>query len=111
MKNDSTYLRHMLDAIDKIERYIGTVTYAVFVKDDKTVDAVQKELEIIGEAANRLSSAFRRKHESVPWRDMIDMRNVLIHDYFGVIRKTVWKTCKLDLPPLREQLEELLRGF
>jgi uncharacterized protein with HEPN domain len=73
------------------------------------VDAVVRELEIIGEATSNLSKDFRSAHPDVPFRDIIDMRNVLIHDYAGVNTLIVWETCKTDLPPLKKVVEQLLR--
>lgn len=68
-----------------------------------------RDLEIIGEAANKISLELRNLNPQIPWRDMIDMRNVLIHEYFGVIPETVWKTCQQNLPKLKEEIDLLLR--
>ena len=73
------------------------------------VDAVVKELEIIGEAANNLSPEFQQAHPEIPFRDIIDMRNFLIHEYFGINTKTVWDTCKNDLPPLKEIIADIIQ--
>jgi len=109
MKSDTVYLQQILDAIARIEQYIGADRYEVFAKDDKTVDAVVKQLEQLGEVANRLSESFKQSHPEIPYRDMSDMRNVLIHDYLGVIRQTVWDTCVDDLPVLKATVEQILR--
>lgn len=99
---DSVYLRHVLEAIENIEEYLVGFDYELFLKDKKTVSATVRELEIIGEAANNLSDDFKKKHSEIPFREMSDMRNVLIHEYFGVNAKIVWDTCQLDLPKLKE---------
>ena len=108
MKEDEVYLKHMLEAIEGIEGYIGGCSYESFLKDKKTVDAVVRELEIVGEASNKLSDKFVKNNLVIPLRDIVDMRNVLIHEYFGINTKIVWNTCKIDLPSLKKDLKKLL---
>jgi uncharacterized protein with HEPN domain len=108
MKNDITYLRHILDAIGKIESYLTGATYESFSNNSMMVDAVVRELEIVGEASSNLSETFRDKHPDIPWRDAVDMRNFLIHEYFGVRKKVVWDTCKEDLPVMKRLIDKLL---
>ncbi len=101
MRDDKTYLKHILDAIESIEDYIGQTAYEQFASNKMMLDAVIRELEIIGEAVNNLSRQFRDSHSQILWRRMTDMRNFLIHEYFGVNTKVVWDTCKTDLPELK----------
>ena len=101
MRDDKTYLRHILDAIESIEDYIGQTAYEQFASNKMMLDAVIRELEIIGEAVNNLSRQFRDTHSQILWRRMKDMRNFLIHDYFGVNTKVVWDTCRNDIPVLK----------
>lgn len=108
-ENDLVYLKHILEAIGKIENYLGDVSYQEFTRNDMMVDAVVRELEIIGEAASNLSDGFKEQHPQFPLRESADMRNFLIHEYFGVNTKVVWDTCKIDLPELSEQVKELVR--
>lgn len=105
---DSVYLRHILEAIQTIEEYLEGFNCETFIKDKKTVDAVVRELEIIGEAASSLSEDFKKKHKELPFRDMTDMRNILIHEYFGINTKIVWDTCQADLPKLKEAIKDTL---
>lgn len=109
MKDDKLYLGHINDAVETIDKYLGETDYQQFCENKMMVDAVVRQLEIIGEATNNLSRDFRSTHPEVPFRDIIDMRNVLIHDYAGVNTMIVWETCKIDLPPLKKAVEELLR--
>jgi uncharacterized protein with HEPN domain len=102
MKSDSTYLAHILEAIQTIQDYLEGVSYEQFESNKMIADAVVRELEIIGEASNNLSADFRGRHPDILWRRMKDMRNFLIHEYFGVNTKVVWDTCKNDLPSLRD---------
>ncbi len=109
MRRDRIYLRHMADAAAKIARYMGGLTRDTFGREEMVVDAVVRELEILGEAARNVSPAFRAAHPELPFAGMIGMRNRLIHAYFGVDLDVVWQTCEADLPGLRRTLEELLR--
>lgn len=99
---DNAYLQHILEAIESIEEYLKGFDYQAFLKDKKTIDAVVRELEIIGEAANNLSDEFKNNQPKIPFRDIIDMRNLLTHEYFGVNAKIVWDTSQTDLPKLKE---------
>ncbi|MBN2019962.1 MAG: DUF86 domain-containing protein [Sedimentisphaerales bacterium] len=108
MKNDTLYLGHIRDAIDKINSYIAQMNYEEFSCDDMATDAVVRELEIVGEACNNLSPEFRERNDKIPFRDIIDMRNVLIHQYAGVNIKIIWDTCKNDLPLLLDFVEKSL---
>jgi uncharacterized protein with HEPN domain len=111
MENDLVYLRHMLDAIDKIDLYLTDVDYEAFAANDMMIDAVVRELEIVGEAARNLSAPFIEKYAEIPWRTIKAMRNVLIHQYFGVNLKVVWDTCRSNLPQLKSFLQSrLARG-
>lgn len=107
MRDDKTYLSHMLDAIGTIETYIAGKTFAEFQENKMMLDAVVRELEIIGEAANRISEELKEKHPHVPWFKIRGLRNFVIHEYFAVNEKIVWDTCKENLPILKQQLEEL----
>ncbi len=109
MKDDNIYLKHIFEAIGSIDDYIKGIDYELFVKDKKTIDAVVRELEIIGEAANNLSDKFKKDYPGIPFRDIIDMRNILTHEYFGVNKKVVWDTCKEDLPKLKEIIRRYLK--
>ncbi|MBA7697997.1 hypothetical protein ES703_106671 [subsurface metagenome] len=108
MRNDRAYLTHIRDAIDTIEGYLEVVSYEEFTSKKMIIDAVVRELEIIGEASNNLSEEFRERHPDIVWRRMKDMRNFLIHEYFGVNIKVVWDTCKEDLPKLSKLINDLL---
>ena len=108
MERDRKYLLHMRDAIEKIERYLADADFEVFSANDMTVDAVVRELEIIGEAARHLSDTFVAGHGDIPWHRVRAMRNVLIHEYFGVNLKIVWDTCHGNLPRLKSFIEIVL---
>lgn len=107
MKDDAVYLQHILEAVEKIEDYLRDYNFETFADDSKTVDAVIRELEIIGEAARNLSDELKDKYSEIPLREAMDMRNVLIHEYFGVNKKIVWDTCQIDLKSLKEAIKKI----
>ncbi|MFL6232150.1 MAG: DUF86 domain-containing protein [Thermoanaerobaculia bacterium] len=102
-------MRHALDAIKKIERYVA-VGYDEFVAESHWQDAVIRQLEIIGEAVKRLSSETTERRPDIPWRRIAGMRDVLIHNYMGVDVETVWQVTQQDLAQLRQAVEELIGG-
>jgi len=102
------FVSHILDSILLIEKYTEGITFEEFEKDQKTIDAVIRNFEIIGEASNKLSEEFRGKHPEVPWKSIIGLRNVLIHDYLGVDIMAVWGNIKKELPLLKKQIKAVL---
>jgi len=108
MQPDRVYLSHMRDAIAKIERYVAGADYETFTGNDMMIDAVVRELEIIGEAARNLSVSFVEQHPDIPWSRIKRMRNILIHEYFGVNLKVVWDTSHSNLPQLKTSVQNVL---
>ncbi len=101
------YLKDILDAIASIEEFTYGMDFEDFSKDRKTQFAVIRALEIIGEAAKAIPEDFKKEHPEVPWKEMAKMRDKLIHAYFGVDLRVVWKTLKEDVPFLKEVLSGL----
>lgn len=102
-KPPELFFRHMVLAIEEIGHYIKGYTYRKFADDSKTVSAVIRQLEIIGEAAGRISTQ-HVKDSPVPWSTITGMRHKLIHDYFGVDKEIVWETASKDLALLKKYL-------
>jgi uncharacterized protein with HEPN domain len=88
----------------KFERYVAGLDHDSFIKDDKTIDSVVRNLEIIGEAANRLPENFKAQHPEIEWRKVIGLRNRIVHDYFNIDVEIVWEIIQKDLPNLRSKL-------
>lgn len=107
MSRDDLYLRHILEAIAKIESYTS-VGYDVFSDQSHWQDAVIRQLEIVGEATKRLTSDTRSRHPEIRWRAIAGLRDVLIHQYMGVDLEAVWQVTQSELPSLRAAVEELL---
>lgn len=106
MEKDKVYLHHVLDAISTIEDYTKELNFEGFLKTKLVQDGVVRELEIIGEAVKNLSDEIKDKYQSIPWRDIADMRNKLIHEYFGVDLEAVWEVIEKDLPVLKKEIEK-----
>jgi len=110
MKRDiGDYLEDILNTIDKAENFIEGMTYEEFIKDDKTVFAVIRALEIIGEAVKNIPDDVRKSYPEIPWRDIAGMRDKVIHGYFGVRLDIVWNTVKEELPSLKPTFEKILK--
>ena len=107
MKDDLVYLRHIDEAISRILAFTSAGESA-FREDLKTQDAVVRNLQVIGEAAKKVSAGTRAAHPDVPWKSMAGMRDRIVHDYFGVSIEIVWDVVKNHLPLLQKQVARLL---
>lgn len=101
-------IEDMLAAVQRIRSYTAGLAFETFCADQKTIDAVLRNFEVIGESARHVDEGTAAMAPAVPWIDIRDMRNVLIHEYFGVDLQTVWKTITDDVPTLETQLTALL---
>ena len=108
MRTEALYLDDIIDAADGIARFISDIDKETFLGDDLYQSAVLQKLIIIGEAASRLSAAFRASHANIEWPDIVGLRNIAVHEYFGVSWETVWNTATLDVPVLREHIAAIL---
>ena len=108
------YLEHIIEAIERIYRYIDDMSEIEFLADEKTQDAVIRNFEIIGEAARNIEhyhNVFATNHPQVPWALMYTMRNRVAHGYFKVDFELIWRTIYEDLPELHEQVRLLTASF
>jgi uncharacterized protein with HEPN domain len=107
------YLQHILQAIQRIERYTKGMDEKAFLASEEKQDAVIRNIEILGEAARNIERhypAYASQHAEVPWSDIYLMRNRVSHGYFSVDLEIVWKTIKHDLPALAAQISALLKA-
>jgi uncharacterized protein with HEPN domain len=100
-------LEDMLAAIRKVERYTTGMDQELFRQDEKTIDAVVRNLEVLGEAARQMPDEFAANHPDIPWRQVAGLRNRIVHDYFGLDLEIIWQVVQHDLPQLGMQLEGL----
>ena len=107
-KDDSVYLKHILDAISLIDEYVHGVSLEQFEQTNLIQDGVIRELEIIGEASRNLSNDLCQSHPETPWKQIIGLRNRVIHAYFEIDLLAVWEIVIEDLPTLKEQVEQIL---
>ena len=102
-------LLDILDAIERIFAYVKGMSYKDFLADHKTQDAVVRNIEIIGEAARNIPKPFRTENSQVPWDEIIGMRNVIVHQYFGILVDVIWDIIKNELPKLKKHVESFIK--
>lgn len=96
MKDNRSYIEHILQAIDRIFKYTQGISRDDFDRNEMLQDAVIRNIEIIGEATKNISNSFKKTYPEIPWREMSGMRDKLIHDYIGTDLEVVWKTIEID---------------
>ncbi len=105
---DEEYLAHIEAAIIEIKAHTGGMTEEAYEADSKTQRAVERNLQIIGDTAHKLSEGLKRANPDIPWEDVYAARNVVVHHYFGVNQKILWDILREDLDPLLKKVQELL---
>ena len=98
----------IVDSIEKILSYTAGMSFEQFRKDSKTIDAVIRNFTIIGEAARHIPDDIVQSHPEIPWREMADLRNIIVHEYSGVNEKIIWETIQTDLPGILSSLRKIV---
>jgi uncharacterized protein with HEPN domain len=107
-RGSALYLNDIVDSARAIRSYVEGVDFESFASDRMRCSAVVREFEIIGEAVGKLPESLKARYPDIPWREIKDFRNLLIHEYFGVDLPIVWDTIQHELAPLLRAAEELL---
>jgi uncharacterized protein with HEPN domain len=107
-RNVKFFFQDILESILKIRTYAGDLNYEDFISNSMVIDAITRNFEVIGEAARHIDTSFKDKYPELPLKEMIGMRNVLIHDYLGIDYMFLWQTTKEDLPALEKLISKIL---
>jgi uncharacterized protein with HEPN domain len=103
------YLEDMLTSILRIEEYIGEMEFRAFKMNYMIVDAVVRNFEIIGEASKKVPTAIQKKHPQIPWKKMYGLRNLIVHEYFGLDYELIWEIAKNNLPQNSIDLKKIIK--
>lgn len=110
-RDELVFLEDILDCIERIEQYTERLTEKEFEDNTEKQDAVIRRIEIIGEAVKNLSQKTRDRYANIPWREIAGMRDVVIHQYFGVTIGLVWRVATIDIPNLKEKIEIIINDL
>jgi len=103
------YVLDVLSSIREIEEFIKDMSFNDFIKDRKTVNAVIRSLEVMGEAVKKIPQEIRDKYPKIPWKYIAGMRDKLIHEYHGVDLEIIWEVIKKEIPSLKPEFEKVLK--
>ena len=102
------YLEDIADSAGLVQEYISDISEFEFYELNEKQDAVLRRIQVIGEAAKHIPDDYRNKWNHIPWKEIAGMRDILVHEYFGITFTMVWKVVNEDLPILKEQVEKLI---
>ena len=105
------YLSEILASMDKIERYIAGVSYEEFIRNEQLVDAIERNIEKIGEAAAAIPEDLRNRHPDVPWKTIVGLKNKVIHHYFAVDHDVIWQIVTKNIPTTKPKIAEILKEY
>lgn len=110
-RDQEEYLRDILEAMEKVEKYLEGISFEEFVADEEKQDAVEWNLSVMGEATKQLEPELRQRDDDIPWSNMARMRDRIVHGYFSIDLEILWKTVKERIPEAKSSLRKMLRGF
>lgn len=105
---DKIRLQHAFDAIEIIEGYVANADYESFVENSMMRDACIRQIQVIGESCRNVSHELRDQYPEVPWRQIVGLRVIVIHKYFGVDEKVIWSIIQNDLPVFKRQAKSII---
>jgi len=105
------YIQDILDSVNDIENFIEGMSFEEFMRDKKTINAVVRSVEVIGEAAKKIPKTLRDKYPDIPWKKMAGMRDKLVHEYFGIDIEIMWKVAKDEIPSLKPSIQNILKSL
>jgi len=105
------YLSEMLASMEKIERYIAGMSYEEFIRQEQLVDAVERNIEKIGEAAAAIPDTIRNRHPEVPWKTIVGLRNKVIHHYFAVDHEIIYQIATKNIPETKGMIVDILKEY
>jgi uncharacterized protein with HEPN domain len=107
-RSHKLFVEDIRGSVEKIERYIKDLSYNEFIENEIVIDAVIRNLEVIGEAATNIPESIRKKYHTIPWKRMIGLRNIMIHGYFGVDLEIIWEIITRNLPETKPLIMKIL---
>ena len=105
------FIEDIFESINKIEKYIEGLSYEKFSENEMIIDAVVRNFEIIGEAANNIPKEIREKYNDIPWKEIKGLRNLVAHEYFSVDKSIIWEIADKDLPEIKPKFKLLLEDL
>ncbi len=105
------FLKDIRDCAARVIDYVGTMSRDEFFRDPKTVDAVMRNLAIIGEASKKIPADARRRYPAVEWKKMAGLRDIVVHDYFGIDEDIIWDVVSVRIPELKRHLDLMSNGM
>jgi uncharacterized protein with HEPN domain len=110
-RNHLMFLEDVLESMNRIETYLTGVTYNQFIENQLIIDATIRNLEVIGEASKYIPEEIKERYPMIPWRKMTGLRNILIHEYFGIDEENVWEIASNNLPQTKQEIEKIIKDL